>query len=316
MPNYGVLSKRKQEDQQAGARVEVASYKKHHADFVLWKPSKQGEPSWQTPWQSDIASAGHISGRPGWHIECSAMNHAIFGETIDIHGGGSDLVFPHHENECAQSMCAFDNDVYAKYWLHNAFVTINGEKMSKSLANFITVHELLEKHNISGEVIRYVLLSAHYRQPVDWNDNNIQQAQNNLDYLYNCLHNMADKTVTPDLNSLDIEPLLDDLNTPLALQKLQSYANSLNKNYDSVLHGKMLGLANSMGLLYQQPKSWFQGNATDTQVIEQLIAQRQQARAGRDFIKADAIRKSLLQDHNVLLDDQPSGTTWKYNNEQ
>jgi len=305
MEDYGGLSGRQREDLIAGARVEVAPYKRDPADFVLWKPSTEELPGWDSPWGR---------GRPGWHLECSVMAEAHLGETIDIHGGGQDLIFPHHENEIAQSQCAHHGQAFARYWLHNGYITVDGAKMAKSEGNFFTLRELLERY--PGEVIRFALLSAHYRQPLDWSPEGVDQARAALDRLYQALRGAAD--VTPgDVEATGVvEALADDLNTPRALRHLHETATALNKaegdDERARRKGELLAGAGLLGLLAHDPGEWFgaAGEGPDADEIERLIAERRQARKDRDFARADAIRDDLAT-RGVILEDGPQGTTWR-----
>jgi cysteinyl-tRNA synthetase len=283
-PDYGVLSKRDRESMIAGARVEVAPYKRDPADFVLWKPSAAGVIGWDSPWGR---------GRPGWHVECSAMIERHLGETIDIHGGGLDLIFPHHENEIAQSRCAHSGLPLARFWVHNGFVDMGAEKMSKSLGNIITPSELLaEGHR--GETLRLALLSAHYRQPLPWTDALIVQAKAILDRLYRA----AGEAEPTEIDEGVLEALRDDLNTPLALSRL------------SALEGGALKASGQLlGLLQSSSSDWFQGDG-DASVIEQRIAERAEAKMNRDFATADRIRNELRA-QGIVLEDGPGGTTWR-----
>jgi cysteinyl-tRNA synthetase len=305
MEDYGRLSKRSLDDLIAGARVEVAPYKKHPADFVLWKPSTADQPGWDSPWGR---------GRPGWHIECSAMSGEILGEVFDIHGGGLDLIFPHHENEIAQSRCAHETGTMARYWLHNGFVQVNGTKMSKSLGNYFTVHELLEEGH-RGEAIRLALLSAHYRQPIDITRDGLKEAKTALDRIYTALAR-ADVEAAPQPNDHILAALADDLNTPLAIAELHDLVSKLNKaekpEEKRALKSALLGAGLLLGLLQQAPAVWFQESSGGLQAaeIEKLIEARNAARKAKNFAEADRIRKELL-DAGVVLEDGPAGTTWK-----
>lgn len=302
--SYGQLSRRDLEEMIEGARVEVAPYKKNPADFVLWKPSTEDQPGWESPWGR---------GRPGWHIECSAMSHKHLGETFDIHGGGLDLIFPHHENEIAQSICAFGAGTFARIWIHNGMLMVNGKKMAKSLGNFFTVRDLLKQY--PGEVIRLTLLSAHYRQPLDWTEQTVNQMKAALDRFYTCLRGLdLDETARPSSKVLDA--LCDDLNTPLALSALHELSSQINACSDDeekkVLASELKVSAGLMGVLQQDPDQWFQTGKQDlsSHQIEALINQREAARKVRDFDKADKIRQAL-EKKGVLLEDSAEGTVWK-----
>ena len=287
--NYGKLSNRNREEMLAGARVEVADYKKNPGDFVLWKPSTEEEPGWNSPW-------GY--GRPGWHIECSSMVETYLGEEIDIHGGGQDLIFPHHENEIAQSCCAHQADSYARYWVHNGYLNMEGEKMSKSLGNIVTVNEILERYD--GEVIRLALLSTHYRKPINFGETLLEQSKNILNKLYKNIDNTASgDSISDDV----INPLLDDLNTPLAISNLLKIKCSKT----------LLKSASLLGLLNKTSEEWFEINNKSTiskSDIELLIQERDKARKLKDFEKADEIRDQLDQ-NNVILEDVDGKTIWR-----
>ncbi|KEO57212.1 cysteine--tRNA ligase [Thalassospira permensis] len=303
---YGKLSRRDRKEMIAGARVEVAPYKKDPADFVLWKPSDDETPGWESPWGR---------GRPGWHIECSAMSTRYLGENFDIHGGGSDLVFPHHENEIAQSCCANKGSSYAKYWMHNGHLMVEGEKMSKSLGNFVTVHELLE--NWPGEAIRLAMLGTHYHQPINWTEENLRQAKEALDRFYTALRQTTDiePENTPVPESV-LNALCDDLNTPLAIAEFHELVTELNKatkKYDKAeAKGRVLAAATLLGILENDPEAWFTGSADEDEAaeIDSLIQQRAEAKKNRDFATADQIRNDLLA-RGILLEDFKEGTSWK-----
>ena len=308
MEDYGKLSGRSLDDMLAGARVAVADYKRHPGDFVLWKPAAEEDPGWDTPW-------GRC--RPGWHLECSAMIREHLGDTIDIHGGGRDLIFPHHENEIAQSRCAHGGD-YVRYWMHNAYLNIDGEKMSKSLGNFHSVRDLLEKFR--GEVLRFALLSAHYRSPQNFSPELLEQAENTLSSLYGTLREVADVEPTGDVD-LASEPfykaLNDDLNTPVAIAELHAVAKELNKaNSESkpLLKARLLAAGNLLGILQQDPQQWLHGGVLEGEVsaeaIEALIVERQQAKLDKDYGRADEIRQDLLA-RGVVLEDSREGTKWR-----
>ena len=302
--NYGKLSNRIKDEQIAGSRVDVADFKKDPADFVLWKPSTGVQPGWESPWGI---------GRPGWHTECSAMSEKTLGLPLDIHGGGRDLIFPHHENEIAQSCCtAAENsnpESYAKYWMHNGFVTIDGEKMSKSLGNIILVNELTQKYH--GEVIRLALLSTHYRQALDWNDNVIHQAKKLLDKLYSSLNELNDVKESKEPDNDLIEMLLDDLNTPglmANINKLLKNAESLEEGDKPNLKSNLLLIGKLMGIL--EDKSYNQISSEFKDKVDNLIEDRSNAKKKRDFELADKIRSELI-DLGVEINDSPEGTTWK-----
>jgi cysteinyl-tRNA synthetase len=284
-PGYGELSRRDREAMLAGARVEVAPYKRDPADFVMWKPSPAGVIGWDSPWSR---------GRPGWHIECSAMIQAHLGETIDIHGGGLDLIFPHHENEIAQSRCAHAGAPLARYWVHNGFVDMGSEKMSKSLGNIITPAELLAQGH-RGETLRMALLSAHYRQPLSWTEEVVAQAKTNLDKLYRA----AGDAEAGQVDEGVIEALSDDLNSPLALARLMAIEDA----------SALKASATLLGLLQSSAEEWFQGGG-DFAAIEARIAERAAAKKNRDFTTADRVRDELRAE-GIILEDGPSGTTWR-----
>ncbi|MBT5031455.1 MAG: cysteine--tRNA ligase [Proteobacteria bacterium] len=303
---YGELSGRSQDELLAGARVEIAAYKKTPSDFVLWKPSDDTQPGWDSPWGR---------GRPGWHIECSAMVKAHLGKTIDIHGGGADLVFPHHENEVAQSTCAHAGAPYARYWMHNGFINVNAEKMSKSLGNVLLVKDLVDDY--PGEVIRYALLSAHYRAQLDWSDDTTQQAQSALDRLYGALRD-ADAVNETDsaVPQAFMNALLDDLNTPKALAEMFNMARALNASGDDAeraqLKSSLLACGQFLGILAQDPVAWFAGAAGsfDEEAINTLVADREKARADKDWVKADELRDQLLK-LGIEIEDVTGGTRWR-----
>lgn len=304
--DYGKLSRRDPEEMLAGARVEVAPYKRDAGDFVLWKPSPPDLPGWPSPWGV---------GRPGWHIECSAMAAAHLGETIDIHGGGVDLQFPHHENEIAQSTCAHGGRTFARFWLHNGLLNFGGAKMSKSIGNVALVHELLEQH--PPEALRYALLSAHYRQPLEWSDSLIEQCVRTLDRLYGTLRDLGDVPVIEPIVPVAIEAALcDDLNTPAALAELARIAGEARKAESPIarasLKAELLGGGLLLGLLQQSPAAWFgRGGAEgDDARIQALVDERNAAKASRDFLRADAIRKQLAEE-GVLLEDTAQGVRWR-----
>jgi cysteinyl-tRNA synthetase len=308
MSDYGALSGRSLDDMLAGARVEVASYKKYAGDFVLWKPSADNEPGWDSPWGR---------GRPGWHLECSAMIEKHLGDTIDIHGGGQDLIFPHHENEIAQSCCAHDGKPFANVWMHNGFINIEGEKMSKSLGNFRMVNDLLEQY--PGEVLRYVILSAHYRSEQNFGKDLLDSAWRSLDTLYGFLRTHNDiEAASVDISDSDAYiALLDDLNTPMAISELHKLAREMHSAEGDNLplaKGRLLANAGLMGLLQQDPEQWFTlsrgGDDISAEDVEALIAKRNQAKADKDYAGADAVREEL-KSLGVVLEDSREGTKWR-----
>jgi cysteinyl-tRNA synthetase len=310
---YGQLSRRDPRQLMDGARIEVAPYKEEAGDFILWKPSTESQPGWDSPWGR---------GRPGWHIECSAMVATHLGRTIDIHGGGNDLIFPHHENELAQSTCAHGGEVFSRYWLHNGFVNVDQTKMSKSLGNVVLVGGLLEQ--VPGEVVRLALLSAHYRQPLDWSENVLTEARRKLDRLYNALRNVngwqdswQEAKPAADL----IEALEDDLNTPRALAALFGIAREINRLGDSpeaVAKAQVLrASAETMGLLASDPAVWFENDAPgdlSASDVDALLQQRNEARASKDYAAADRIRDELAE-LGVAIEDSSDGTRWSYQND-
>jgi cysteinyl-tRNA synthetase len=329
-PSYGALSGRNLDDMIAGARVEVAPYKKNPHDFVLWKPSKPDEPAWPSPWGE---------GRPGWHIECSAMIEQTLGLPIDIHGGGVDLAFPHHENEIAQGVCAHGcahaenaHDHYARYWMHNGFLTVDAEKMSKSIGNVLLLHDLVQ--SMPGEVVRWALLSAHYRQPLDWNQGLLEQSRKNLDRLYGVLRDADAALADFDPATLDeaelelaenaLDPVLDaledDLNTPGAIAQLFGLANALRDllndaeadiNDVAMARWSLKEAAGLLGVLSLTPDAWFEGGDPALKAeVEALLEQRAAARAAKDWPEADRIR-DRLNELNVVVMDGPDGATWR-----
>lgn len=305
MPNYGFLSGRSMKEMVAGARVEIADYKKNPADFILWKPSAADQPGWDSPW-------GY--GRPGWHLECSAMSSKLLGNDFDIHGGGSDLIFPHHENECAQSCCAYPGTHFAHYWVHTGMLMINGVKMSKSLGNFYTVDEILAKY--PAEALRLLFLTTHYHQPFNFTFEGLEQAKSVLDKFYNALLKNAEVPVVSTSPSAKlIEALADDLNTPLALSYLHETLGNLNKadspEARSQYKSQLLADAYMLGLLYNDAQNWFKGTVTDNDAeIEALIAKRAEAKKNKDWATADAIRNQL-KEQGIVLEDSAAGTIWK-----
>ena len=299
---YGSLSGKKLEEMIAGSRVDVESYKQEASDFILWKPSKDNEPGWDSPWGK---------GRPGWHIECSAMSEKLLGKTFDIHGGGQDLIFPHHENEIAQSECA-NGEKFANYWVHNGFVTVEGNKMAKSDGNFVTVNELKEKYQ--GEVIRLTMILTHYRQPLNWTNDNLQESKKTLDKWYQYFSEVdfkPDLSVKIDENVMNA--LNDDMNTPQAIAELHKlFKNCKSDDQDSL--NQFLISAQFLGLMNDEPSQWLswgkENIIVDQSKIESLITQRNTARANKDFAEADRIRDEL-ENLGIVLEDKGAETTWK-----
>ena len=320
MKDYGRLSSHSLDELIAGARIEVASYKNSPADFVLWKPSSAEQPGWHSPWGR---------GRPGWHLECSAMSEKHLGETFDIHGGGQDLIFPHHENEIAQSVCAHSGAPFVNYWMHNGYLTVDGEKMSKSLGNCYTVRQLLDE-GWDGETIRLALLKSHYRQPLNFSIKSLQDAKSELDRFYGALrgHSLADIINHPieDRHSKIEETLKNDLNTPGAIHQLHMEASRLyrmSKNDQSALKLKNLFFKNAslLGILRRDPEDWFRGinkksnDKIDAVFVEDTIALRNAARAMGNFTEADRLR-DILAAENIILEDGVDGTIWKVGESQ
>ena len=311
---YGILSKRNRDEQIAGSRVEVAPFKKDPADFVLWKPSPSPLPGWESPW-------GY--GRPGWHLECSVMSEKTLGLPFDIHSGGIDLVFPHHENEIAQTCCMSKNKDpkdFAPYWLHNGFVNIEGEKMSKSIGNIRLVHELNKKYK--GEVLRLTLLSAHYKQPLNWNEEIIEQNSKMLDRLYRVVMDLSDIKFEQGLPSKNImDSFLDDLNTPKVIANINEEVNKLSSasNDEKVkIKSNLLSTGKILGILGNDPKEWLgysQQNIENSEEIERLINERNEARRNKNFNLADTIRDTL-KEKGIEIEDKDKGTVWRKTNEQ
>ena len=299
---YGQLSGKNLDDMIAGSRVEVESFKRSSSDFVLWKPSKSSEPGWESPWGK---------GRPGWHIECSAMSEKLLGKNFDIHGGGQDLIFPHHENEIAQSECA-NNEKFANYWLHNGFVNVEGNKMSKSEGNFVTVNQLKQKYQ--GEVIRLAMISTHYRQPLNWTENNLIECKKTLDKWYQLISENNFSFDNEKISSEVINALEDDLNTPKAISILhQLYKDCKTNDKDTV--ETFLSSANFLGILIHTSSEWLSWGkeklSLDENQIELLISERMRARDVGNFEKADKIRNNLEQ-KGILLEDNEGKTTWRF----
>ena len=295
---YGQLSNKKLEELIAGSRIEVSDNKKNSEDFVLWKPSFDNEPSWDSPWGK---------GRPGWHLECSAMSKKFLGNEFDIHGGGIDLIFPHHENEIAQSRCANDTKVFANYWLHNAFITMSNEKMAKSQGNILKIKDF--RDNVSGQVLRLALISAHYKQPLDWNDKLLEDCQNTIDKWYN-VYLPSDE----DLNDEIVQPLYDDINTPGYIANLHKLYEKANKGNDE--DKKIFNSAcNFIGLLQETKEEWLNHKKGKIEIsekeIENKIDLRNKARADKNYKEADKIRDYLL-DKGVLIEDKDGKTIWKF----
>ncbi|MEL0080044.1 MAG: cysteine--tRNA ligase [Rhodospirillales bacterium] len=294
--DYGNLSRRSRDEQVAGARVEVAPFKRDPADFVLWKPSSDDQDGWESPWGR---------GRPGWHLECSAMAEKHLGDVIDIHGGGADLKFPHHENEIAQSRCAHGADAFARYWMHNGFVNVDAEKMSKSIGNVLLARDLLNE--APGEAIRWALLSAHYRQPLDWSDTLLNQSKRNLDRLYRTMDGLPEGA-TAEPPAAVLAALEDDLNTPAAFAALFQFARTAKTAED---RAAIRAAGDLLGVLQETPSEWLSGGAkVDPAEIERLIEERLEARKSKDFATADRIRDELAA-KGVVLEDGAGGTTWR-----
>jgi cysteinyl-tRNA synthetase len=308
--DYGKLSKRDTKELLAGARVEVAPYKKDPGDFVLWKPSTLEQPGWESPWGR---------GRPGWHIECSAMSESLLGETIDIHGGGHDLVFPHHENERAQSTCAHGGKTFARYWVHNGLLLMHSQKMAKSVGNVLLIRDALKLG--PHEAIRLALLTGHYRQPLDWNDDVVPEARKKLDRVYGALRDLGDVAPAKDVKAPPsfVDALEDDLNTPLALAELFALVTAANKaesaDEKAKLRAQIVDAGSMMGLLQQSPQEWFatattQADGIGETEIEALIAKRADARKAKNFAESDRIRDEL-KSKGVLVEDGKDGQRWR-----
>jgi cysteinyl-tRNA synthetase len=316
--NYGHLSRRPLDEMIAGARVEVAPYKKNPQDFVLWKPSAADEPGWPNPWQMGGQNGEQARGRPGWHIECTAMSHKHLGENFDIHGGGADLTFPHHENEIAQGRCAFPSSLYAKYWVHNGFLTVNGEKMSKSLGNFITMNQLLEQ-GITGEAIRYALLTTHYRKPLDWNDNLVSQSEQAIEKIYAALgdaytpHNHKNDAYEIPADNPVLMALLDDMNTPLALAELHKLLKNGRENIAGIIAAcQLLGICQSSHSDFMA-KTFKPDRPIDSGLkarLDELVELRSQAKLAKNWEEADRIRSEAMAMGYKFI-DTPQGTTYE-----
>ena len=304
--DYGSLSNRQHEDQIAGARVAIAAYKKNPRDFVLWKPSTPDLPGWESPWGV---------GRPGWHLECSTMAKKYLGETLDIHGGGSDLIFPHHENECAQSICSHKGEPFANFWVHHGMIDFNDTKMSKSEGNLLLIKDLLE--DIPGEVVRMALISAHYRKPINWSNDLIKDSKKKLDRLYGAIRKIDIFHNTEPSNEV-LLALADDLNTPKALSALFNIVKLINNSEDPVERDKyastLMASASLLGLMTMSADEWFKttpNGVLTREEIEHLITQRERARKSKNFSESDRIRNDLLQ-KGVVIEDGPDGTEWRY----
>ena len=304
--DYGSLSNRQHEDQIAGARVAIAAYKKNPRDFVLWKPSTPDLPGWESPWGV---------GRPGWHLECSTMAKKYLGETLDIHGGGSDLIFPHHENECAQSICSHKGEPFANFWVHHGMIDFNDTKMSKSEGNLLLIKDLLE--DIPGEVVRMALISAHYRKPINWSNDLIKDSKKKLDRLYGAIRKIDIFHNTEPSNEI-LLALADDLNTPKALSALFNIVKLINNSEDPVERDKyastLMASASLLGLMTMSADEWFKttpNGVLTREEIEHLITQRERARKSKNFSESDRIRNDLLQ-KGVVIEDGPDGTEWRY----
>ena len=304
--DYGSLSNRQHEDQIAGSRVAIATYKRNPRDFVLWKPSTSDLPGWESPWGV---------GRPGWHLECSTMAKKYLGETLDIHGGGSDLIFPHHENECAQSICTHKGQPFANFWVHHGMIDFNDTKMSKSEGNLLLIRDLLEE--IPGEVVRMALISTHYRKPINWSNDLVKDSKKKLDRLYSAIRKVDIFQETEPSNEV-LSALADDLNTPKALSALFKLVKLINNSEDSIERKKyastLMASASLLGLMTLSADEWFKtssSKALTRDEIEHLISQRERARESKNFSESDRIRNDLLE-KGVLIEDGPDGTEWRY----